>query len=282
MPKKQLGSPQNQEESHYSEEYDKYRQVFDLTLEISVMQHGIETTGRGVRAVRIFTRQTLLSISLLNILPSLDNDILDNWDICSIASLARNIVDGYLAIFYSGTEKVSNEEAELRFFLGQFHRNREWYAIRKLVNSEDEELKDFEKTIEKQKVKIKNHIFLDRLSAAQRNRALRGDEMYLTKGDFEKRCKACSGLQYEYRLLSNFVHPLPISIERVNNNQGRGDKNTNDLLYITLCLIIARKYLAASTLEIIDFFPSKFEKDFKLKADRIRPFVSKNWNNSLD
>jgi hypothetical protein len=109
-------------EKSYLEELIKYDKVLSVAILISQNQHGIDTTGRGVRAAKIFTRQALTGISLRNILP-FPSDERDKeeelWDISSIASLSRNILEGFLSMFYFGTEIVSDEEAELRFFILQ-------------------------------------------------------------------------------------------------------------------------------------------------------------------
>ncbi|MCL1478513.1 MAG: hypothetical protein MH219_13780 [Marinobacter sp.] len=121
-------------EMSFRDEYKKYSKVLSATTNISLNQHGIDTDGRGVRAVKIFTRQTLSGMSLNSLLPKLSTERdpdSELWDLCSIASLSRNILEAYLVVYYSGTESISDEEAELRFFIGQLHRNREWYRIHK-------------------------------------------------------------------------------------------------------------------------------------------------------
>lgn len=243
---------------------------------ISQNQHGINTTGRGIRAVKIFTRQTLVGMSFRNILPypteSKDKeDCL--WDICSVASLSRNILEGYLSIIYYGTEIISEDDAEFRFLIGQFHRNREWYGIRKHFDPNDSALKDFKLGQKDQKEKIKNHQFISKLTDEQKNKVLKGYDIYKTKADFQKENKICNGLRRDYQLLSNLVHPLPLSIERIDNESGRGIGSDTDINYCILSLIIARRYLAASTIEIADFFIDDIGSKFKVKIDTIRPFV---------
>lgn len=263
----------SEHEVTYLEELGKYDKVLNTTMLISRNQHGIDTTGRGIRAVRIFTRQTLAGMSLRSILPfptkHKDKEE-DLWDIGSIASLSRNILEGYLSILYFGTENVSEEEAELRFFLLQYHRNQEWYSIRKRFDPNDPELKKFEEGQLEQKSRIKDHSFIDKLTLHQKNEALRGHEIYKTKADFEAEYKICEKVRGEYQLLSNFVHPLPLSIERIDNANGRGIGSDADVNYCIMALIIARKYLAASTVEIADIFQKNLYEPFKSQIDEIR------------
>ncbi len=53
----------------YLEELVKYDKVLNTTMLISQNQQEINTTGRGVRASKILTRQTIIAMSLKNILP---------------------------------------------------------------------------------------------------------------------------------------------------------------------------------------------------------------------
>ena len=257
----------------YVAELQKYELVLNVTIEISLNQHGIDTTGRGVRAVKLFTRQILTALSLSKILPTLsDRDDPDDhmWDVGSIASLTRNMVETFLAIFYSGTERVCSEEVELRFLLTQRHRNQEWYYIRKLTNPNDPELPTFESGLAKQGDKIRAHPHLSKLTNAQKNRALKFHEIYYTKADFEQRLPVCAGLSRDTALLSNFVHPLPLSTERIDNDRGRGTFNQLDLTHIIMATIIARSYLAASTVAICDFFLDTLGTQFRSQIDAIR------------
>ena len=274
----------NEHELLFRRQAERYSQVLDLTLGVSLNQHGIDTDGRGVRAVKIFTRQTLSGMSFGKILPKLSPDKDPEhalWDVSSMASIARNIIEAYLAIYYSGIEEISDEEAELRFFIGQLHRNREWYLLHKSQGSSSETMSTFETGMKEQKEKIAAHTYLSNLSHAQRNKALKGDETYYTKADFETKNQFCRGLRADYQLLSNFVHPLPLSIERIDNDRGRGESNEYDIAYALLCVEIATKYLAASTLGIIDHFPDQLGKKFRDKAEPIRSAVLDGFNKAM-
>ena len=265
-------------EEAYLAELKEYDAVLNATMLISRNQHGIDTTGRGVRAVKIFTRQTLVGMSLRNILPYPTKDQHheeSTWDICSIASLSRNILEGYLSVLYFGTEIISEPEAELRFFIAQLHRNQEWYNIRKQSDPHDHKLQQFEDGNKKQKERIKNHPYLSNLTAAQKNKALQGHEMYKTKNDFETEYQMCLDLKRDYQLLSNLVHPLPLSIERIDNESGRGIGSDADVNYCILSLIIAKRYLAATTIEISDHFHDNLASKFKDVLDPIRPLLSR-------
>lgn len=267
-------------ELSYLEELELYDKVLAFTALVSLNQHNIQTDGRGIRAVKIFTRQTLTAISLSKLLPRpissrpTDEDV---WDITSIASLTRNIIETYLSMYYFGTEKICESEAELRFFILQLHRNLEWYSIRK-QEMDLTELKQFEDGIANEKIRIKNHVYLSKLPKDQRIRAIQFREMYKTKVEFEQELYVCKDLRIHYRQLSNLVHPLPLSIERIDNVKGRGLGTDPDVNYSLIFVMLARRYLAASVIGIVNHFPNELGKKLKNELELIRPLENAGFN----
>lgn len=260
----------------YREELAKFEEALDATIALSLQQHGIETDGRGVRAMKVFTRQTLVALSLAKLLPfsRQANDSEDGfWDVCSVASLTRNLMEGYVALFYSGTEAVGEEEAELRFLLGQYHRNREWQQIRKQKTPNAPEIARIDERLASEMKRLKEHPFLPHLSPAQRNKLLKGDECYFTKADIEERCPVAKNYRLHYQILSNLVHALPMSIERIGNDRGRGELSEPDVTYIYICLSLAIRFLAASALAIYDHFP-ELESRLVESPVKLRRFIT--------
>ena len=278
---KGLPRPLSQCELSFLEEVKIYNQVLEFTMIISQNQGGIETNARGERGVKIFTRQTITALSLSRILPN-PNPLItsdsDLWDINSIASLTRNLIEGYLSQYYFGLEKISELEAELRFFILQLHRNIEWFNIRDI--EDPIEYKEFKEGIDQQKQRIKNHPYLKELSITNKNRALKFNEIYKTKSDFENELPVCKDLIKNYRLLSNLVHPLPLSIERVDNAYGRGNGIDRDIIYCLHCLMLSRRFLAASVVGIVDYFPNELAKKFFEKLEIIRQLQFEGFENN--
>lgn len=275
---------EKKEESNVIDDYLEELELFEKTLKfvmlVSQNQHGIQTDGRGIRSIRIFTRQTLTAISLCKLLPSsiyskrLESDL---WDIGSIASLTRNIIEGYLSLYYFGIEKVSEQEAELRFFLLQLHKNTEWYNIRK-KEMDEAELKQFEDGIASEKSRLKTHVFLSQLSHQERKRVLDGREMYKTKSDFEENISVCKDLRVHYRHLSNLVHTLPLTTERIDNERGRGLGTEPDINYCLICVMLARKYLAATVVDVVEKFKNELADRFQKELDEVKLLVKKGFD----
>jgi len=72
------------------------------------------------------------------------------------------------------------------------------------------------------------------------------------------------------------VHPLPIAIERIDDEKGRGVGSDADINFSLLCLMVARQYLAATTVGMVDFFHEKFsDKKYSSSIEAIRELMSK-------
>lgn len=263
-------------EKSYLEELDIYDQILRVTMTISKNQHGIEADGRGMRAIKIFTRQTLTGMSLRQILavPSTtkhpDAEI---WDTTSVASLSRNLMEGYIQLHFYGLETISEEEAELRFLIAKLHKNKTWKIIHEMTNPYDPILDEFKNGIPEEKERIKKHPFTTSLNRDQKERIINKNDIYKSKADFEKELIVCKNLVRDHRHLSNLSHPLPFSFERINNERGRGIGSDAEINYSIICLMIARKYLAASTVGIADLFHDSIGLKFANQIERIRPLT---------
>lgn len=93
--------------------------------------------------------------------------------------------------------------------------------------------------------------------------------MYRTKSDFENSLPICNDLIKIYRLLSNLVHPLPMSIERIDDENGRGIGSEMDIQYCIQCILLGRRFLAATVVDIVDFFSDSFV-EFSERLEEIR------------
>ena len=82
--------------------------------------------------------------------------------------------------------------------------------------------------------------------------------MYKTMHEYAKENASLSRMPEDYRLLSNFTHPLGISIERIDNVNGRGLLSPSDTTWLCLFIEIAERYISMSAKEITDFFSERF------------------------
>lgn len=233
--------------------YKKFDSACEVATKISLHQGGIETDGRGIRAANIFTRQLLTAYSLKRLLPELrtgsepDKGI---WDVTTIALVSRSIMENFQALYYYGTEAISEVEADFRFHIFQKDRNAKWRDIRIKAGSSAEELAVFTAGVPEQRKRILNHEFYKTLTKEKQNRLNSRAEMYYSKADFEERCPRLANIELHYQLLSNLAHPLPLAIDRIDELSGHGESCDADIALVNLSLSVASDCLIGSIEEM--------------------------------
>lgn len=249
--------------------YKKFCSACEVATTISLHQRGIETDGRGVRAANIFTRQLLTAYSLKRLLPELrtgsdpDKGL---WDVTTIALISRSIMENYQALYYYGTEAISEVEADFRFHIFQKDRNAKWRDIRIKAGRPAEELADFIDGVPGQRDRILNHEFYKTLTKDKQNSLKSRAEMYYSKADFEARCPRLANIELHYQLLSNLAHPLPLAIDRIDELSGHGESSDADIALVNVSLGVASDCLIGSIEEMGTKFADTIGTAF-------RPFI---------
>lgn len=259
-------------ERSYISVHKKYCRACEIAVSISLNQGGINTDGRGRRASNIFTRQVLTVLSLKKLLPVLRNG--DNpedtvWDITTIALISRSVMENFQALYFFGTEIISEAEADLRFHIFQKDRNFKWRDIRKKAGETEEELDKIFVGLSEQKRLIVNHEFYSSLSDAQKNMLRNKKEMYYSKAEFELRCPRLASIELHFQLLSNLAHPLPLAIHRIDEFSGHGGPSEADIRLAIISLNVAVDCLIASIEEMGKKFPDSIGRQYQTMIQEI-------------
>jgi len=254
--KKHVGSrfrKHTEVEENYMGIYKRFDSACEVATKTSLQQHGIETDGRGIRAANIFTRQLLTAYSLKKLLPVLrtgtDPDT-GLWDVATIALVSRSILENFQALYFYGTEEISELEADFRFHIFQKDRNAKWRDIRVKAGIPAEELTDFITGVPEQRERILNHDFYKTLTKDKQNSLKNRAEIYYSKADFESRCPRLANIELHYQLLSNLAHPLPLAIDRIDEINGHGESGDADIALVNVSLGVASDCLIASIEEM--------------------------------
>lgn len=240
-------------EKTYISLYEQFYRACEISTVISLNQGGIKTDGRGRRAADIFTRQVLTAHSLKKLLPVLRNGDDPNmtvWDLTTIALVSRSVLENFQALYFYGTENISEVEADLRFHIFQKDRNSKWRNIRVKAGQPVEALEELITGLPEQQARIVNHEFYSSLSKEQKNSLKNRAEMYYSKAEFEARCPRLANIGLHHQLLSNLAHPLPLAIERIDELKGHGSPNDADINLIIVSLNVATDCLIGSIEEM--------------------------------
>ena len=187
---------------------------------------------------------------LLPVLRNGDDPDMAVWDLTTIALLSRSIMENFQALFFYGTEIISEEEADLRFHILQKDRNYKWRDIRVKAGEPVETLEEFTTGLLEQQARIVNHEFYSSLSKGQKNSLKNRSEMYYSKTEFEARCPRLANIGLSHQILSNLAHPLPLAIERIDELKGRGTPNDADINLAIFSLNVATDCLIGSIEEM--------------------------------
>lgn len=250
--------------SRYQDTLSDYMILLNIFQKMSTNQGGITTDPRGVRGMKVFTRETCLALSLFHLLPySMERNFnSDNFcDLVAISSIARGILECYHCLVYFGTERISEEEAHLRFMLNQCHRNIEWFnsfSHVKMNNNCWE--KEFIEGIPRAKEAIRSLPILNTLTKEQQSRVRKFNAIYKTKSDYARENVKFAKIDVDYKILSNFSHPVFISLERIDDINGKGNLTPYDTDWLILFINLAMRYLSFSAMEILGYFPERFVK----------------------
>ena len=189
------------------------------------------TTGKPVRlwhkfqASLLFSRMLLTYLSILRYTPnsSLFQPIgeLRVWDLPTQASLARNLIETYLTLFYLAIEQVDREERDLRKLFWNYHESSEKIKMLEAVVPDSENIEALKTSQKIQREMIcSNAVFRD-FSAGKQKQLLRKDQSK-TKSNIEI-CKS-AGINERYfrsiyKYLSNFTHSSPLAISQMDTSR---------------------------------------------------------------
>jgi hypothetical protein len=244
----------------YQERLTHLENYLDFALDVTdatMRRKGV--TWHLTRAHQLYNRLTVTCLSFIHLLPNnrYFKPAMEFWDFFSIASLARNIIENYHLLFYTGVDKVSPEEMELRLEVFQYHLNSEKYKLYQEFGQTSSSLEDFATNLPLDREKIKNNPLFLTLDKARAGKILKGNEfMCISRDELLNRMPfRTNEITPLYRFLSAQTHSAPLSFFTQSNERGRGLENELEVGYIIMCMDIVTKYLLAAILDLIRLFP---------------------------
>jgi len=216
----------------------------------------IATSGREVSIWRekygshIFGKICMTAIAILKLLPkstyyvAVDN--MQIWDISSVCTLARSLIDAYNSFCYLIIEEVEKHELDFRFKLWKLHSESERLKMLELIKSKSNRIDKIRENIQELRRKLRSNKFYNSLESKAQKKFSSGEiGMFLTNTQIST--KAGINPNYYkavYKYLSNYVHTYSFSISQIASFKA-GDPESLRLLktavgYCTgyLCLAI--------------------------------------------
>ena len=196
----------------YKKLYNDFIKLKKLSNEISSFTINKKCTKYEEIASWVFTKNIAHIYSFDKLLPDI-NKANELWDLSSLASIARSIIDAYYVMYYISFETISSEEKEFRFLLFQYHSEKSRYKMLKLMNT-THSLSEIEKDIEILYRKIESSKLFSSLEKTTKRNIKKGEKSrLLTNTELSKK----SGINENYynavfKHLSNYIHTYPFSI----------------------------------------------------------------------
>lgn len=226
--------------------------------------------GRTYWATVLFTRMTVISSSILELVPR--DEKKDTWDGASICALTRNLAECYLWMFFLATDSVSDEEHEARIYMMYAHDNRGRERIMEEA-LEDANLAEYYSRVREQIAgKLNANIFFKALSDKRKKELIRGDKTPFVQDDLLDRMGVDrSYFRVVYRVLSAQTHSSPVAFYDVLTvGGGTGTAHEQEMRHIGSALEFAIQLLDWAESDLLSIFPYAERRGKMISASDVR------------
>ncbi len=248
-------------------EYAKAIQAFDKAVcemsRVSNAAAGRQTDDKRWWATILFTKLCTTSVSILANTPrsrfAPTHSPIDHWDFGAVASLGRNLIEGYLVFFYLGVEAVTDDEWNTRRSLFHLHDCHTRAVMFRDLGHQVQESAFLATKVELQD-RLRAEPFFQSLPETHQNSLLKGERaMYLSQDEILVRMGETAfvrDFRGWYRFLSVQTHSLPMSFYRMGEgHRGRGVESDTERGYILHILELALPFVERATADMLRLFP---------------------------
>lgn len=226
----------------------------------------------------LFVGIVLRARSLLRLLPGSElhpRDAESTFDLASIATVSRSLMESCYVFFSLAVEDVAEDERQARILVAQLHEVVESRTMfRKLGDGGSSEDKQLTARIRELRLQIEDNAYMRSLDAEKLEVLQQGStpllgsmqdisEYYLDDRDFAR---------FLYKWLSNYTHSHPFAYFRTSPERGRGIENSAEAKLASLILEQCSEHLILCCQQFLDLVPELSDKVDSL----IRKAVSKD------
>lgn len=152
----------------------------------------------------------------------------EHWDIPSIASLTRNIMENFNVYYYLSVEKTEDDERILRLTICELHSEVERLKMYFELEVDQQTIDNQKKKTDTLRAEIIKNTFFQQMDELKKIDILKGNKAYyLSHKEITRRVKLGiedKEIDFIYRYTSNFIHTSPFSMERF----GSKEQNSNE------------------------------------------------------
>jgi len=219
----------------------------------------------------IFAKICLHAQAVLQLSPDLeprDRYEMESWDISSIATLIRALIDSYYVFYYLGVDEVDDNELEFRSILWDYHAEKQRLDMLQSMQSKNSIISDIEHNVGNLFNKISEHEFYETLTKDKKKKIKQGSLGILhTNSSLSKKAGIDpSYYKVEFNYLSSYVHAYSYAYSQLRDFR-INDKSS--LLLIKRNLDICTGYLCYAVRDFVSIMPDQENNVDKRAKDLI-------------
>jgi len=223
----------------YRHAYDEARTVLDEAIALSFKKHGRQSDNRrqhaGNLAFNIIVGHMHALLMLAPVGPLGGNaPHKELWNLTSMATLARSLVDAYYTMFYLAGDQITEEASAFRSLIWDYHNKKECLEMLCLVGSTSNELDKIEYEILSMKKSIETHGEYASQSKEIRKAIIKGKQPFIMTNSQLSEKAGISPKYYRlvFMFLSGFVHAHPFSMSHLSTFRAGDDASLNSMMQI--------------------------------------------------
>ena len=248
----------------YKYAYEELLRLIDAAFRVAKSTQYKEVDTRDlVVASRIFAKLISHARAVLVLAPKKPAGIKapaqELWDLSSMATLCRSLIDSYYVFFYIAVDEVDDSTKEFRWILWDYHSESRRLKKLQLIGSILPAVTEIEENVERLKRKLINHQLFKALDPPVQKRLRKPSEgIFSTNGELSVR----AGIDEDYyknafMFLSSYVHSHPFSIEQLTDFRAGEDESLN---LLKLVIDYSSIYLSLTLRDFIKLVPEVSEE----------------------
>lgn len=268
----------------YHASLQDFCKLSDLAISISKYTHGREVESWKLEyGSYTFTKICLHTVSLRKILPPMksnsNNPGYEFWDISSIASLIRSIIDTYYAFYYLSVDERSDEEDLLRKLIWDYHGEKQRLDLLTKIRSSNPAVIELKSYTENLKKKIEENDNFKKLNSNQKKQIIKGKvALLLTNSEISARVGIDSNYyKANFNSLSAYTHAHPFAVSQLSNFRAGSNEALN---LINSKLQTCTGYICHAVNDMVKLFPDQNTKIDHITFELIEKwkYIFKNFN----
>lgn len=230
--------------SEYKKIYNDFQELKALSTSISSLTFNKKCNKYEKVASLVFTKNLAHIYSLDKLLPNLSKQN-ELWDLSSLSTIARSIIDAYYVMYYIAFDSIEDKQKEFRFLLFQYHSEKSRLEMLKSIKTEYK-LDEIENTVRGLLSELERNKYFAKLDNNVKSEIKKGKKSRLLSNSDISEIVGIDKTYYKlvFNHLSNYVHTFPFAINELSTFRAGTQRALDDIglllqyvvSYLALCI----------------------------------------------